>query len=362
MQVGIVGLPVSGKTTLFSTLTGQDVTALHEGKKIEVHRGMVKVPDARLEQLGEIFYPKKKIPTTIEYIEVGGLEKEQAQKQGFDPQFLQVLKTTDLLCVVIRAFENEFHPHPEGSIDPLRDIRTVETEFLLSDLSIVENRISKLEKEVMKAKDPEGIKELELMRRCHAWLESEKPLREMEFTEDEKLRLRGFQFLSAKPMVVVINIGEKDLQHAGQIVSQFSAYQERPNLEVIALCAKIELEISQLEEGDAKLFLEEMGIAEPALNKLIQTTYRLLNLISFFTIGENECQAWTVSKGSPAQKAAGVIHSDMEKGFIRAEVVNFNDFIEHKSFAKCREKGILRLEGKNYIVQDGDIITVRFNV
>ncbi len=362
MQVGIVGLPVSGKTTLFSTLTRQDISGLHEGRKIEVHRSMVKVPDQRLGQLAEIFYPKEKIPTTIEYIEVGGIEKEQAKTQGFDPQFLQVLKTTNLLCVVIRAFENEFHPHPEGSINPLRDIQTVETEFLLSDLSIVENRIHKLEKEVLKAKDEEGMKELELMKRCHAWLESEKPLREMEFSDDEKFRLRGFQFLSAKPMVIVINLNEDDLQQSDKITSQFSAYRDRPNLAVISLCAKIEQEISQLDSEDAKMFLEDMNIEEPALNKLIRTSYNLLNLISFFTIGENECQAWTVPKGSTARKAAGVIHTDMEKGFIRAEVVNFQNFIEHKSFAKCREKGILRLEGKNYIVQDGDIMTVRFNV
>jgi GTP-binding protein YchF len=362
MQVGIVGLPVSGKTTLFSTLTRQDVSGLHEGRKVEVHRGIVKVPDRRLDQLAEIFYPKQKIPTTIEYIEVGGIEKEQSKTQGFDPQFLQVLKTTDLLCVVIQAFENEFHPHPEGRVNPLGDIQTVETEFLLSDLSIVENRKNKLEKEVLKAKDEEGIKELELIKRCQVWLESEKPLREMEFSEDERFRLRGFQFLSAKPMVIVVNLNEDDLQQSEKINSQFTAYEDRPNLAITSLCAKVEQEISQLDDEDAKVFLEDMNIEEPALDKLIRTSHILLDLISFFTIGENECQAWTVPKGSNAQKAAGAIHSDMEKGFIRAEVVNFDEFIEHKSFAKCRENGILRLEGKNYIVQDGDIITVRFNV
>jgi ribosome-binding ATPase YchF (GTP1/OBG family) len=337
MQVGIVGLPVSGKTTLFSTLTGQDISALHEGRKIEVHRGIVKVPDERLGRLTEIFKPPKKVPATIEYLEVGGIEKEQAKTQGFDPQFLQVLKTTDLLCVVIRAFKNEYHPHPEGSVDPLRDLQIVETEFLLSDLSIVENRVNKLEKELQKSKDEEGLKELELM-------------------------IRGFQFLSAKPMVVVININEKDIGKANEVLAKFSEYRGKSNLSIISMSVEIEQEISRLEREDARIFLDDLGIEEPALSRLIKTSYDLLGLISFFTHNEDECRAWTIMKGTNAQKAAGAIHTDFEKGFIRAEVVNYNQFIEHKSISKCRELGILKLEGKNYIVQDGDLITVRFNI
>jgi len=362
MQVGIVGLPVSGKTTLFSTLTGQDIASLHEGRKIEVHRGIVKVPDERLNRLTEIFRPPKKVPTTIEYIEVGGIEKEQAKTQGFDPQFLQVLKTTDLLCLVIRGFENEYHPHPEGSVDPLRDLQIVETEFLLSDLSIVENRVSKLEKELLKSKDEEGQKELELMKRCLPWLEEERPLREFEFTEDEELRLRGFQFLSAKPMVVVVNSNETEIGKENEVLAKFSQYQDKPNLSIISMSVEIEQEISQLESEDTKIFLADLGIQEPALNRLIKTSYDLLGLISFFTHNEDECRAWTIKKGTNAQKAAGAIHTDFEKGFIRAEVVNYNQFVEHKSISKCRDLGILRLEGKGYIVQDGDLITVRFNV
>lgn len=362
MQVGIVGLPASGKTTLFSTLTGQDISALHEGRKIEVHRGVVKVPDKRLDELAEIFQSKKWFPATIEYIEVGGIEKEQAKTQGFDPQFLQVLKTTNMICVVIRAFENEYHPHSEGNIDPLRDMQIVETEFLLSDLSIVENRIHKLEKELQKSKDEEGFKELELMKRCLPFLEAEKPLREMDFTEDEELRMRGFQFLSAKPMLVVVNIGEKEIGKENEVLAKFAEYQNKPNLSIISLSVEIEQEISQLENEDARLFLSDLGIQEPALNKLIRTSYDLLNLISFFTHNEDECRAWTIKKGTNAQKAAGVIHTDFEKGFIRAEVINYEQFMEHKSIARCRDLGLLKLEGKNYIVQDGDIITIRFNV
>ena len=362
MQVGIVGLPVSGKTTLFSTLTGMDVSGFHEGKKIEVHRGMVKVPDRRLDQLTEIFRPQKRVPATIEYLEVGGIEKEQAKTHGFDPQFLQVLKNTDLLCLIIRAFENQYHPHPDGSIDPLRDLQTVETEFLLSDLSIVENRIERLEKQVMKTKDEAEIRELELMKRCKPWLESEKPLRDLDLTDEEKLRMRGFQFLSAKPLVVVINVSENDISREKDILAKFGEYQNKPNVSVISICVKIEQEISQLESEDAKIFLADLNIPEPALSKLIRASYGLLGLISFFTYGEDECRAWTIKKGTNAQKAAGAIHTDFEKGFIRAEVVGFDQFIEHKSIAKCRDLGVLRLEGKNYIVQDGDLMVIRFNV
>jgi GTP-binding protein YchF len=362
MQVGIVGLPVSGKTTLFSTLTGVDVSGLHEGKKIEVHRGMVKVPDGRLDQLTEIFQPKKKVPATIEYLEVGGIEKEQAKMHGFDSQFLQILKNTDLLCLIIRAFENEYHPHPDGSVDPLWDLQTVETEFLLSDLAIVENRIERLEKQVMKTKDEAEIRELELMKRCLPWLESEKPLRDLEFTNEEKLRVRGFQFLSAKPLVVVININETDISKENEILARFGRYQGKPNVTIISLSVEIEQEISRLEDEDAKIFLADLGIQEPALNKLIRTSYELLGLISFFTYGEDECRAWTIRKGTIAQKAAGVIHTDLERGFIRAEVVAYDQFMEHKSISKCRDLGLLKLEGKNYVVKDGDLITVRFSI
>lgn len=358
MEVGIIGLPVSGKTTLFSTLSGQSAQPTFGGK-VEVHRGVVKVPDERLDKLSEIFQPKKKVPATIEYIEVGGMEQEASTAKGFDPQFLHVLKNTAAICVVIRAFENEFHPHPSGSIDVRRDIQTVETEFLLSDLSIVENRLERLEKQIKKSKEDENLRELALLKRCREFLETEKPLREMEFSEEEALLIRGFQFLSAKPIILVINIGEGDIAKETELAAQIPA---RTNVKVIALCAKAEQEISQLAEEDRALFLEDLGIREPALHKLIRTSFDLLGLISFFTVGDDECRAWTIKKGFTAPKAAGAIHTDFERGFIRAEVVRYDDFIKLKSMAKCRENGMLRLEGKNYIVQDGDILTIRFNV
>lgn len=357
MEVGIVGLPVSGKTTLFSTLTGL-THAPHGGGKIEVHHGVVKVPDERLNQLTAIFNPKKQVNATIEYIEVGGMESDSAQK-GFDAQFLQVLKNTDALCVVIRAFENEFYPHPAGGIDIARDVATVESEFLLSDLAIVENRVERLEKQIKKIKDDQNLKELDLLKRCQEHLETERPLREIAFSDEESRMLRGFQFLTFKPLVFVVNINEGDIANAAEFIGQVP---EKPNVSVVAMCAKAEQEISQLDAEDREMFLEDLGITEPALNKLIRISFELLGLISFFTVGEDECRAWTIKNGTNAQHAAGAIHSDLERGFIRAEVVHYNDFMQHKSLSKCRDHGLLRLEGKNYIVKDGDIMNIRFNV
>ncbi|MGH1362617.1 MAG: redox-regulated ATPase YchF [Calditrichia bacterium] len=358
MEVGIVGLPVSGKTTLFSTLTGQTADGGFGGGKIEVHRGIVKVPDNRLDELTAIFNPKKQVNTTIEYIEVGGMDSDSGQK-GFDAQFLQVLKGTAALCVVIRAFENEFYPHPAGSIDPARDILTVEAEFLLSDLSIMETRIERLEKQLSKVKDEKNQRELELLKRCMSVLEEERPLREIDFTEDEATMLRGYQFLTAKPLVFVINYNESDIEKDAELLNSFQAGK---NVSMIGLCGKVEQEISQLDDDDREMFMEELGIKEPASNKLIRTCYELLGLACFFTVGEDECRSWTIKENTVCQKAAGVIHSDLERGFIRAEVVGYKEFLELGSLSKARDEGKLRLEGKSYIVKDGDIMNVRFNV
>jgi len=361
MEIGIVGLPFSGKTTLFSTLTGQDIVLAHTGK-METHRGIARVPDNRLDKLAELVKPQKKINTTIEYVEVGGLESHEGPGKGFDPHFLAILKTTDSLCLVIQAFENESVPHPQGNVDPLRDIYTVETEFILSDLAIVENRLSKLEKQIQQRKDEEDIREREMLQKFKDNLEQEKPLRELTLNEEESHQIRGFQFLSAKPLLIVINYSESDIQRELELLEKLSQVSQKPRVSLTGLCAKIELEISKLEEEDQKLFLEDLKIEQPAFYKLIQKSYELQGLISFFTMTDVECRAWAIPEGTPAQKAAGTIHSDMERGFIRAEVVHYNDFVNYGSFSKCREQGILRLEGKDYIVKDGDIILVRFNV
>lgn len=362
MELGIVGLPLSGKTTLFSTLTEQELTTSHTAGKLESHRGVVRVPDERLDQLTAVFKPQKQINATIEYIEVGGLEKDSTHGKGFDSQFLAILKNTDALCLVVRAFEDAYHPHPEGSIDPLRDVQIVESEFLLSDLTIVENRISRLVQQIQKSKSEEDLLEKSLMEKFKEALEREIPLRELNLSDEDRHRIRGYQFLSAKPLLIVINYGESDISQEDEIVHKFTEYQDKLNVAITGLCAKLEYEISQLDPTDKELFLQEMQIDEPVSNKFIRKSYELLGLLSFFTHNENECRAWNISKGTPIQKAAGIIHSDMERGFIRAEVIHFNDFIQQGSIAKCREKGVLHLEGKNYIVQDGDIVTIRFNV
>jgi len=352
MEIGIIGLPFAGKTTLFTTLTGLTPEPSHISGKVEVHRGIVKVPDSRLDNLSKIFQPKKQVNTTIQYLDVGGLDKDAGSGKGFDPQFLTVLKNTDALCLVVQAFQDEVYQHPLGSIDPLRDVQIVETEFILSDLSIVENRIERLKKQLKKVKSEENLRQLELMNQCKELLENERPLREHSFSESDEKQMRGFQFLSAKPLIIVVNYSESDISREKEVLAPLQEYQEKPNVAVTGLSAKVEMEISQLEEEDRTIFLEELGIEEPASYKLIHKSYELLGLISFFTVGENECRAWTVQQNTRAQEAAGVIHSDMERGFIRAEVVNYADFIQLGSMAKCREKGLLRLEGKNYIVRE----------
>ncbi len=361
MEIGIVGLPFSGKTTLFSTLTGQDVILSHTGK-LETHRGIAWVPDSRLDMLSELIKPEKKVYTSIEYVEVGGLESHEGVGKGFDPQFLAILKTTDSLCLVVQAFEEETVPHPQGSIDPLRDIYTVETEFILSDLGIVEHRLQKLDKQIMQRKEEEDIRERDMLLKFKENLEQERPLRELTLNEDERIRIRGFQFLSAKPLLVVVNYAESDISRESEILGKMKDIEQKPRVAVTGLCAKIELEISKLDAEDQQIFLDDLKIGQPAFHKLIQKSYELQGLISFFTMTDVECRAWAIPEGTPAQKAAGTIHSDMERGFIRAEVVHFSDFTKYGSFSKCREQGILRLEGKDYIVKDGDIMLVRFNV
>jgi GTP-binding protein YchF len=262
---------------------------------------------------------------------------------------------------MIRNFENEFFPHPMGDVDPKRDINYINSEFLLNDLSIVENRMRKLEKLIMKTQSDNDKRELEVLKKCKEILEEERPIRELNLTESEKIIIRGFQFLSAKPVLFVLNIEESDIDKSDELIEQL-----KPGLgkkcSITALSAEIEKEIAQLDEGDAEAFLTDLHISEPAMYKLIHRSYELLGLISFFTGSEKECRAWTIRSGYTAQKAAGTIHTDMEKGFIRAEVVPYDVLLDLGSFQACKEKGLLRLEGKEYIVKNGDVLAIRFNV
>jgi len=360
MEIGIVGLPYSGKSTLFSTLLNLKDDSPQHGKQ-NAERGVVKVPDERLEKLTALFNPKKKVNATIEFIKVAGLEGDGASPQGLPALFIANVKNVDALLVMVRDFENDFYPHPLDRIDAKKDISFINSEFLLSDLAVVETRVEKLEKQVMKIKDEQDKRELVVMKKILVQLEEEKPIREMDLNEDEHRIIRGYQFVTAKPVLYVINIAEDKISDASQIEQDFSSITGK-NCEVTTLSAEIEKEIAELPEEDAAVFMEDLGITEPALTKLIRRSYELLGLISFFTVGEDECRAWTIRHDTNAQRAAGAIHSDLEKGFIRAETVHYTNLIEAGGWNACKDKGILRLEGKEYPVKDGDILSIRFNV
>jgi GTP-binding protein YchF len=361
MQIGIVGLPYSGKSTLFDTLLAHKSHETAGKYKSEAEHGVVQIPDERLNKLAEVLESEKTVHTTIEYIKVSGLEKEGHKGTGLPAQFLANLKLVELMLVMIRNFENDVYPHPTGSVDPRRDINYINSEFLINDLSIVENRIEKLEKLIMKTQSESEKKELEILKKCQTILEEERPIRELELDANEEFIIKGFQFLSAKPVLFVLNIVESDIDRSEELIEQLKPCLGR-RCSITALSAEIEKEISQLDENDAQAFLEDLHITEPATHKLIHLSYDLLGLISFFTGSEKESRAWTLRSGCTAQKAAGTIHTDMEKGFIRAEVVPYNVLLDLGSFQACKEKGVLRLEGKEYIVQDGDVLTMRFNV
>lgn len=359
MEIGIIGLPFSGKSTIFSTLLKHRES--FDGKH-SAERGIVKIPDERLDCLTDIFKPQKKVHATIEYVKVPGLDSDGKKTQGLPSKFLTNLKNVDTLLIMVRNFENEFYPHPLDRIDPAGDIEFINAEFLLSDLMVVESRYEKLSKLVMKTQDEKDKRELALITRLKEQLEKERPIRELDFDENEDLIFRGYQFITAKPVLYVINISEDQISESAEIESNLQRFVT-PNCALTSLSAEIEKEISDLANEDAAEFMEDLGIKEPALNKLIRTSQELLGLISFFTVGEDECRSWTIRKITTAQKAAGVIHSDLEKGFIRAETVHYDTLIEQNgSLSTCKEKGLLRLEGKEYIVQDGDILNIRFNV
>lgn len=362
MKIGIVGLALSGKTTLFNALTGSEVdTTAFMGGKTEAHQAIVYVPDDRLELLNDIFKPKKKVPAIIDYIDLAGLTTAENKKHGFSDQFLGQVRTVDALCVVVRAFPNENIPHPLDSIDPVRDYLSVEAEFILGDLAIIENRLSRLERQMRAKKTDQDVKEHALLTRFREFLETEKPLRMMHMSADEEFMIRGYRFLTLKPVIIVVNIDEKNISNAG-ITKQFEQQEKQELTRVIAVSAQIEMEILRLSEDEAEMFRQDLGIDRPVMHELIRTSYDLLGLVSFFTVGEDEVRAWTIEQNTHAPQAAGAIHSDFERGFIRAEVVHYDEFIRRKSLAVCRTDGVLRLEGKDYIVKDGDIINFRFAV
>ena len=358
MKIGLFGFPMTGKSTLFQLLTGVEVPA-HAARR-EGQQGITRVPDARLDRLSSMYSPKKHTPATVEYLDLAGIEKGQAATA----LPLDRLRTADALAHVVRNFEDDAIPHSEGGLDPARDVATMETELIIADHTVAERRLEKLDLLVRKTHSDEDKKELELFRKVIAALEQETSLRNVDFDEDEVRRLRGYTFLSLKPLLVVVNTSEADAAKLDQGPGAFGLEEiaARPWTRVVALSARIESEIAQLDPEDAQSFMADLGIAEPALARMIRASYDLLGRISFFTVGEDECRAWTLRKGVHARNAAGTIHTDIERGFIRAEMVAYDDLIAAGTWAASRDKGTLRLEGKNYVMQDGDVVNFRFNV
>ncbi len=356
MEFGIVGLELSGKTTLFSLLTGH--TPQVTGKR-EAHVGIAQVPDSRLDRLTAMFQPKKHTPATVRFVDVPGITRGGAQSLN-----IPELRTMDGLAVVLRAFPSDEIPHPEGEVDPARDLDLLETEFLLADLAVVENRLERLARDLAKRRTPELEAEQEVLERCRTTLEDGTPLRDAGLSPDDEKRVRGFTFLTLKPLLAILNAGEDDAAdlHAVVAGSGLGPWLERDTVGVVAVSATLEEEISRLGPDDQAAFLEDLGLPDRALDRLLRAAYGLLGLISFFTVGEDECRAWSIPDGTPAVRAAGAIHSDIERGFIRAEVVGWEELLDAGSTAACRTRGTLRLEGKDYRVQDGDVINFRFNI
>ncbi len=358
MKAGILGLSLAGKSTLFQLLTG--TPAAPPGGLPEARVGIARVPDPRVARLAELFHPKKRTLASVEYVDVPGV----AKGEGGTLVDLPALRGVDALVHVVRAFESASVAHPDGSIDPLRDAKMLELELILADLATVERRLERLEANIKKANKAEDVSERVLFQRLKQALEVEKPLRELQLAEEERGRLRGYALLSGKPMLLVANLGESDIKQAAAWLerSGLLAFARKPGLAACAVAAPIEAEMAELQPEDAQAFRDDLGLAEPGLDRVIRSTYELLGLVSFLTAGEDECRAWTIKRGTRAQLAAGTIHSDIERGFIRAQVVAFCDLVAAGSLAACREKGTLRLEGRDYLVQDGDVIEFKFNV
>ncbi len=328
----------------------------------DVNIGISKVPDSRLDALTAMYNPRKRVPATVEFTDIIAPARSGAQALVDVAGY----KNADALVHVVRAFRDQSVPHPSGSIDPARDAQAMEDELILADLGVAERRLERIEKDLKKGRSAELEKERDLVHRCQKALEDGKPLRALELTGDDLKRLRGFQFLSAKPLLLVINLDEEDLSEVGASIEKaadkagLTAFLAHAATRAVALCAKIELEISQLEGDDARAFLSDLGLKESGLDRVIRTSYDLLGYMSFFTVGEDECRAWSIARGTPAQLAAGEIHTDIQRGFIRAEVVAYDALTTRGSMAACRDHGEVRLEGKEYVVQDGDIINFRF--
>ncbi|HOV80052.1 MAG TPA: redox-regulated ATPase YchF [Bacillota bacterium] len=362
LNCGLIGLPMVGKTTFFNLLTGAGAeTSDFFTGKTETNVGTAAVPDPRLEFLGRMYKPREIIRARIRFSDVPGLVRGASEGKGVGNQFLNAIRNVDMLAHVVRTFENEDIPHVDGEIDPVRDIETVNMEILFADMEVIEKRIERIKsgKKIKK----ENLAELEVLGKCMKALEDEMPISRLDLPEEEKELLKNFSFLTEKPMILVVNTDEKQFRtrtYPGK--DRLNTYAAARGLPVLEISGKTEVEISQFPDEDRKLFLADLGVDQSGIDRLVRAAYDYLGLISFFTVGDDEVRAWTIKKGTEVRNAAGKVHSDMERGFIRAEVVKFGDLESLGSMAKVKEKGLFRLEGKGYIVEDGDIIKFRFNV
>ncbi len=364
LTAGIVGLPNVGKSTLFNAITKKNILAAnYPFATIDPNVGVVIVPDERLVRLEEMYIPEKTIPTSIEFTDIAGLVKGASSGEGLGNQFLSHIRETDAIIEVVRCFKDNNIIHVEGEIDPIRDIEIINLELTIADLEIVGNRIEKMRKKAESNKDKEALKEMEALSKAKEALLNNIPLRLVDFTKEEQKILKSYSFLTIKPMIYLANISEEEVAlEDNEFVKMVRDYATKEHAKCVRICAKVESELSELNIEDKEDMLNMLGLEESGLNKLIKETYDLLGLATYFTVGPDECRAWTFKKGMNAKECAGIIHTDFERGFIRAEVISYQDLIDCGSELKVKEAGRTRLEGKEYIMQDGDICHFRFNV